>query len=379
MNTSATARPGPDRWRRWRAPLLIGSAVAAAITLVVLSAGGPRTSEPLDPDNPGPDGARAVARVLADQGVEVHVVRGEEELRETRPGPGTTVLVTATWALGASTAEELRGHSQDARLVVAGADVGATRALGLGPAPSSSGARGVTARCDDPALEELLGGLTLSVDAALAYPGRGCFGVTDGALLAERDGVLLLGAAEALTNDQVLRADNAALALRLLGRDPQLVWYVPDPADLNADDGVSLGSLLPPWLAPALLLALAAVAALALWRGRRLGPLVTEPLPVTVRAIETTLGRGRMYRKAGDRRHAAEALREATRDRVGARLRLGRVDADTLVAAVAAGTGRPAGEVAALLSPAAPSPATDDDLIRLAGELATLEEEVRRP
>ncbi|PWU54645.1 hypothetical protein DLE60_29525, partial [Micromonospora globispora] len=38
-----------------------------------------------------------------------------------------------------------------------------------------------------------------------------------------------------------------------------------------------------------------------LWRARRLGPPVPEPLPVTVRSAETVLGRARLYRRAGAR------------------------------------------------------------------------------
>ena len=125
-----------------------------------------------------------------------------------------------------------------------------------------------------------------------------------------RDGVTLLGASELLTNDQVLRADNAAVALRLLGQHDRLVWYVPEVADLVGDDGVSLRTLVPEWVFPGLWIAGATVVALLLWRVRRLGPLVTEPLPVTVKAIETARSRGRLYRKAGDRAHAARALRQ---------------------------------------------------------------------
>src|SRR5690606_41722785 len=51
------------------------------------------------------------------------------------------------------------------------------------------------------------------------------------------------------------------------------------------------------------------VVLLAWWQGRRLGPLVTEPLPVVVRASETVEGRGRLYRSRRARDRAAEALR----------------------------------------------------------------------
>ena len=54
-----------------------------------------------------------------------------------------------------------------------------------------------------------------------------------------------------------------------------------------------------------------AVLLLALWRARRLGPVVTEPLPVVVRAAETVEGRARLYRRGGARDTAAEALRGA--------------------------------------------------------------------
>ena len=44
---------------------------------------------------------------------------------------------------------------------------------------------------------------------------------------------------------------------------------------------------------------------LALWRARRLGPVVAEPLPVVVRAAETVEGRARLYRRGGARGQAA--------------------------------------------------------------------------
>ncbi len=122
----------------------------------------------------------------------------------------------------------------------------------------------------------------------------------------------------------------------------------------------------------------AAVVALLLWRARRLGPLVTEPLPVTVKAIETTRSRGRLYRKSGDRPHAARALRRAARSALAERLHLpSTVPLDALVRDVARRTGRPVEQVAALLHPDAAEPATDHDLITLANDLAALEREVR--
>jgi hypothetical protein len=225
----------------------------------------------------------------------------------------------------------------------------------------------------------VLRGLAVEVDSATGWPTTaGCFGGPDGWWLASADdGLLLLGAAGVLENDQVLRADNATVALRLLGRGDRLVWYVPDLADLAGDDGVSLRSLLPPWLLPGLWLAGLAVVALAWWRGRRLGPLAVEPLPVTVRALEATHARGRLYRDAGDRAHAAQALRRHTRTSAATHLHLAAPDTGTLVRDVARVLGRPPDEVAALLDDTAPPPRSDDELIRLATALAALDREVR--
>jgi hypothetical protein len=228
----------------------------------------------------------------------------------------------------------------------------------------------------------LLAGLAIRVDVATEYgTDAGCFGGDHGHLVARpRDGVTLLGASALITNDQVLRADNAAVALRLLGQRDRLVWYVPEVTDLLGDDGVSLRTLLPRWIMPGLWILGAAVVALLLWRVRRLGPLVTEPLPVTVKAIETARSRGRLYRKAGDRAHAARALRRATRTSLATRLHLPTAmaaDDAALARAVAQHLGRPVEQVRQVLADDAPAPRNDDDLIALANHLAALEREVR--
>ena len=375
----APAAPAGPWLRRHRSTLAIVLGLAAAVAVVVaLGSDVGRTAGTLDPGNPDPEGARALARVLADQGVDVTVVRSADAFDATEVDAETTVLVTSTDQLGSSTIHRLLDHGAPARLVLAEPGPGTTEALGIENLPYSvSVDEPRAADCADPTYD----GLSLQVDEALEYPGPGgCFRVRHGSLLREpRPGLVLLGAAEALGNDQVLRADDAAVALRLLGRHPRLVWYVPTVDDLVGGDGVSLATLLPRWLRPALWLALIAAAGLVLWRARRLGPLATEPLPVVVKAVETTRSRGRLYRKAGDRTHAAAVLREAARRSAGERLRLGtRPDPTTLVADVARHTGRPVEEVEALIGATAPAPATDHDLIALATRLAELDREVRR-
>lgn len=362
-----------------RSGLLIATGLVAATVVVVLGAGGPRTTIALDPDNPDPGGAQALARVLAHQGIELRVVRSAEAFDAAPVDNRTTVLVTSTERLGRSTTNRLLEHSRAATLVLAGPGPGTTRALGVRRLPFQVTVRDPrSAACTDPTYD----GLALQVDHALEYPSRtGCFGGEHGALVVEpRAGVVLFGAAEAFTNDQILRADNAAAALRLLGQRERLVWYVPDAGDLVGSDGVSLQTLLPRWVHPGLWLGTIAVLSLVLWRSRRLGPLASEPLPVVVKAIETTRSRGRLYRRSGDRGHAAEALRSAARVRAAERLGLGvGIDAATLVRDLARHLDRPAAELEELLGTAAPPPTSDHDLITLAGRLAELDREVRRP
>jgi hypothetical protein len=142
---------------------------------------------------------------------------------------------------------------------------------------------------------------------------------------------------------------------------------------------VSLQSLLPRWVRPGLALLAVAMATVILWRGRRLGALATEPLPVVVRAVETTRSLGRLYRRSGDREHAAESLRRAARSRLAERLRLGSTTPpDVLAREVARRTGRTTDDVTALLGPTRAVPSSDRDLITLARQLDELDREVRR-
>jgi hypothetical protein len=364
-------------WRgflaRHAATLVVTLGLVVAVAVVVLLGGGARTGTPLDPDNPGPDGAQAVARVLEEQGVDLTVARDAEALEATGVAD-TTVVVTSTELLGESTTDRLLAHTRGAPLVLVDPAPGLVDLIGPFEAPSrATQDGGWEAECSDP----LFADLTVEVDRALAYPADGCFRDQKGSLVVRSGDVTLFGVSEALTNDQVLRADNAAAAVRLLGQHDKLVWYIPTIDDLPAGDGVSLETLLPRWIGPGLWLGALAAVALVIWRARRLGPLATEPLPVVVKAIETTQARGRLYRKARDRPHAAEALRQATRTRAATRLGLTGPTDPLLVSEVARHTGRDPAEVAALLGPGMP-PGADEDLIMLARGLAELDREVRR-
>jgi len=194
----------------------------------------------------------------------------------------------------------------------------------------------------------------------------------------------MLGDGIALTNDQLDKQGDAALGLGLLDAHPQVTWLAPPllgPA--GPAQPTSLTDLLPMRLKWAVLQLVIAVGVIAIWRGRRMGRLVVEALPVVVRQAETVAGRARLYRRARSFDTAAEALRSGTRDRLARRLGFSAgVSHDALVDAITArlhdaGSGRrDAGRVNALLY--GPTPADDHALVELAQQLTALEQEVVR-
>ncbi len=147
---------------------------------------------------------------------------------------------------------------------------------------------------------------------------------------------------------------------------------MPAPGREVEDGGQTpLSELLPDWVRPGALQLLVAAAVLALWRARRLGRVVPEPLPVVVRSAEAVEGRARLYRASGARDRAAEALRSAARARLVRRLGLPPgVDRPALVAALVERTGRPAPDVDGLLH--GPPPPDDAALVGLADALDVL-------
>ena len=97
-----------------------------------------------------------------------------------------------------------------------------------------------------------------------------------------------------------------------------------------------------------------------------------------MRAAEATEGRARLYRRAGARDRAADALRGATLARIAPRFGLtGGADPAAVTEALARRTHRPAHALTELLYGSAP--ADDAALVALADALDELEREVRAP
>jgi hypothetical protein len=344
---------------------------------------------------------RALAEVLRQHGVEVEVVRGIDDLEQTTVDANTTVVISNPDYLGPGAADRTSAHVANARRFVLLAPSDLTLSDLRVPLTEAEGSNGpIKAACSsdvaDPA-DVLVGGTTTYLADA---PGTvsstvRCFAIGEpdqvngsrpAALVVVADRpdapeTVVLGSFTAFANAWITDGSHAAMALRALGASPRLVWYVPVVTDVSApglegdvpdpDRGV------PDWFSPGVLLLCVAFVAFAFARGRRLGRAVAEPLPVVVRAVETTEARGRLYRRAADADRAAAALRDGTRARLAARVGLPvHAAPQTVSEFVAKLTGREPTDLNHLLN--GPTPANDHDLLLLSQQLADLEESVRQ-
>ncbi len=392
MSTATAAAPAPSpapAAGRGR-PLLIALVVLAMLAAVLASvARGLYQDGPLEPNAPTGQGAKAVVEVLRDLGVEVSVQRhtadAADSLRE-----GRTVLLTDPGSLSGEQLDALAAAHREGtgRLVLVQPDFitlsyfsplltpgGVLREPVEVPADPACGDLSHRARVlSVPGAEGLRGPATLY---RVAGDAEGCFEVDGGSLIVQDGDLLVLGSPDLLSNDHVGAADNSALALNALGGSGQLTWYVPSATDPMGTSSQSLLSHLPDWAGPlGLWLLLAATIALVAL-GRRFGPVVIEPLPVTVRPQEMVQGRARLLQQSGERDAAATALRTAAARRLADTLGLRHERAlDGLIAALLTHVDRSPEQLRALLGPA---PVTSDqDLVRLAHDLDRLEKEIDR-
>ncbi|KRE26067.1 DUF4350 domain-containing protein [Agromyces sp. Soil535] len=376
-----------EQLRRRRAWIVIAAVlVLGALLLLAIQGGGLRPPGPvLGADNAGPAGSKALVEVLRDHGVAV-TAAGTADDAVAGARRGATILLYDEFAvLDADRLDELSAAAD--RLVVAepafttleGIASG-VRLAGAASGPLDDVACGT--RAAERAGELSDGQRLLTVDDEAAAAGwEGCF--RDGrfgyALVtgpgASGGEVALVAATTVFENEHVDEAGNAALAIGLLGASDELVWYLPGPGDADGAGAPGLAELTPGWVSPVLVLAIAAVIAAGVWRGRRFGPLVVERLPVQVPAGETSQGRARLYARSAARRHALDQLRIGAIGRISAVLKLPRsASVDAVADAAAAATGRDAASVARLLVGA--EPAGDRDLVDLAAELERLEHDV---
>lgn len=407
---SASSEPagpsGRQVWRAARGPVLVGLGLLLIAVISVLA----RPTSPigkLDPAAANDSGSRALAQLLGQRGVSIERTTTVVATRRA-VDPGELLVVTRPELLSQGATRALAKLPGD-RLLIA---PGAATVRALAPEVSVAGHARAGVRGPACGLREATragnaatGGQLFRVNRTSragsrvwrCYPAGGhpsLVRVASGART-----VTVVGAGRAFTNQHLDERGNAALAMNLVGDASSVVWLSPDPAAMatggrgNGDGGgpggpgspggpggsggTSAFALLPEPVLPAAAQVGVAVALLALWRMRRLGPVVAERLPVRVRAAETLEGRARLYRSRRARNRAAQALRKGSLRRVAPRAGVAADGEPHAVAeAVSARTGWTASDVGDVLYGSVPG--DDAALVRLADDLSALETEVRR-
>ncbi|MDR1808733.1 MAG: DUF4350 domain-containing protein, partial [Propionibacteriaceae bacterium] len=299
-------------------PWLIGGGgfLLGLVLLAVLSLLTPASLKEADGSitNAKENGTRAVAEVLRAHDITVTQVTTLDAA--TAAGADSTLAIWLDRPLSETAAARLRAVPADLVLIVPDGATGAVELL-TGGAVADHGAwleNPADADCADP--DATAAGKISSDGASLEGEAAGvmvCFRAWSGyghyaAVDVDGHHVTVVGAPAVFLNKTIaLSNGNAALALRVLGRHSAVTWYLPGDEVLPPDPDAALGffDLLPVWGRAALGLLVLAGCAAAFWRGRRLGPLVPEPLPVAVPASEAAAGLARLYRQAGARGHAA--------------------------------------------------------------------------
>jgi hypothetical protein len=366
-------------WRRNRIVVLVLLGVvliATAIAVTQARGAGGR----LDPRSAKPDGGRALAALLGERGVRVDRVTDRTAL--AAGADGRTAIFVAFPGLLRDGLGRTVGELTSGTVVLVSPPVDILETVTDDIRRESVGSVEVRdPACAEPAAEAagraLVGGTAFSTgDGVSCYQDDGDYAPLVTGRTRGGARLVVIGTGQPFTNRELDQEGNAALALNLLSADgsaAELRWLVPAPGGSNGDD--SLSSILPGWVVPAALQLLLAGVLLALWRGRRLGPPVAEPLPVVVRAAEVVEGRAGLYRRAQARDRAAAALRAGALARFVPRLGIdsptgGEPAPEAVVAAVASRSGRPDAEVHAVLF--GPPPTDDAGLIRLADTLDSM-------
>ena len=375
--------PGPaGLWQRWRVTAALVAVVLLGGVVIALLKPAAMITGYADPAGTGPEGAHALAEILSHRGTRVIRVTTPAAARAAAGTGPVTLVVTSPGLLSTTQLASLARVPGDRLL--AGADRAALAALApavrlRGPAAVRDLSPGCGLTAARLARRAEVGGLRLALrpqagPAALCYPVRGL-----ASLVRYRSAgrlITVLGTGNPLTNGRLARAGNAALALNLL-RAPRVVWLVPGFGPPGAAGGQkTLTQLIPlPVYLVVFQLCLAVVLA-ALWRARRLGPLVPERLPVVVRASETVEGHARLYQARRARDRAAAALRAAMLARTLPTLGLAPgASPGEIVPAVSARSAGGAARIEAMLF--GPAPGDDAALVALAHDLDALEREVR--
>jgi hypothetical protein len=373
-----TTAVGPTLRQRWRTIrwVLLTLAILTAVSLVGVWLTASRPGGRMDPTATSPAGAHALVALLRDHGIEVVEAQHVDDVVAAMR-PDSLLLVAQTDYLVAEDALHRLADVPGDRLLVE--PVSRSREV-LAPevraaaSTSFGGEPDCELREADRAGDVELG-ISDTYEPTGDVPLTRCY--DDALVRYSADGrtVTVVGSADFMTNGGLLKRGNAALAMNLAGTHPRVVWYAPQHVEGESDSSRSPLELIPARVTWMVLQLCLVVFLVALWKVRRVGPLVAEELPVVVRASETVEGRGRLYRSRRARDRAADALRTAVLQRTVPRLGLGvQSEPTAVVQAVAHRVGADPALIAHWLY--GPAPNTDDELLELSHQLDHLERQV---
>ena len=375
--------PRPRRvWLRWTIGVIV-TALAVVGMLVALSLQGSDGGSN-DPRNFGSTGMAGMAAIVEDEGVNITI---STSAQAPAIEPDSTVALTGPF-LSRAQFTALLAQGPD-RVVLIGYNQ--SKLAGLGFDLNKSFPAGTAERepaCEQPIAQAagsivVEGSLGYSPDELETRLTHACYPSQSGngydLLEYEVDGVTVDLVASGLQNGQIRTEGgevrgNAALGMRLLGEHANLSWWVvADQPAAGNDAPPVVPSLIPSRFTLTLLASLPLLIIVCVWRGRRLGPILTERLPVVVPASETVEGHGRLYHRLKAYGTAAGHLRQGTLRRLARRF--GVSDPDALVAIVSDRSSLPPATVADALT--GPPPATEPELWQLKKTLARIEQEAR--
>jgi hypothetical protein len=377
--TDADSAVSPTVGQRWRTGrwILLALFVVVAVAAVSTYLTTPRPGGRLDPASTSSDGAHALVALLRDRGVDV-VVADDVAGVEHAAGPNTLVVVAQTFYLVDDDLLRRLAAVPGDRLLVEPVSITREKLapeIRLAAAANTFGGVPACGLREATRAGDVQFGLSDTYEAAGEVPVTRCYNGAVARYAAGGRTVTVVGTGDFMTNSGLLKQGNAALAMNLAGTQPRVIWYAPQRVEGESSGGGTIFDLIPDqvtWIVWQLCLVVLLV---AIWKGRRVGPLVAEQLPVVVRASETVEGRGRLYRSRRARDRAADALRTATLQRLLPRLGLGHsAPPPAVVDAVAQRSGGGAEWLWHTLF--GPPPATDADLVNLANALDNIERQV---
>lgn len=368
---------GESRWRnaRWMALGLIAIGAVATLSALLTS---PTPGGLMDPDATSSAGAHALVTLLRDQGVDVTVARSVDDVERAATPESLLLMAESYYTRGDDLLNRLAALPGDRLLVQPTARV--RDALAPGIRLSHAERLADDPNCD---LREANTAGKVQLGLSDAYTATGdtalerCYGGSLVRYQVDGHTITVVGTADFMTNGSLLQEGNAALAMNLAGANAHLVWYSPQRTEGDSSSGSTIGDLIPDAVTWVVWQLCFVVVLLAIWRGRRLGPLVAEKLPVVVRASETVEGRARLYRARRARTEAADSLRAAALHRLTPRLGLGaKPSPATVISTIAQHCGGDPRAMEHILF--GPPPATDAELLALAHALDNIERQVTR-